>query len=107
MREILRLYPILREVSEDRAVDSLINLVARKALPSQLQTRRKGCGLTQQGLSTKSGVNLRTIQQYEYRAKDINKAAGATLRALSLALSCRIEDLLEYHDEQADPQPSA
>ena len=53
-------------------------------------------------MSEKSGVNLRTIQQYERRSRDINKAAGATLRALSIALSCRIEDLLEYHDTPAD-----
>lgn len=57
---------------------------------------------TQRELSEKSGVNLRTIQQYERRSRDINKAAGATLRALSIALSCRIEDLLEYHDTPAD-----
>jgi DNA-binding Xre family transcriptional regulator len=41
-------------------------------------------------------VNLRTIQQYETRSKDINKAAGKTLLSLARALSCRIEDLLEY-----------
>ena len=52
--------------------------------------------MTQRELSEKSGVNLRTIQQYERRSKDINKAAGATLRALALTLSCRVEDLLEY-----------
>ena len=57
---------------------------------------------TQRELSGKSGVNLRTIQQYERRSRDINKAAGATLRALSIALSCSIEDLLEYHDTPAD-----
>jgi DNA-binding Xre family transcriptional regulator len=44
-----------------------------------------------------SGVNIRTIQQYEGRSKDINKAAGATLRSLAQVLSCRIEDLLEYN----------
>ena len=57
---------------------------------------------TQRELSEKSGVNLRTIQQYERRSRDINTAAGATLRALSIALSCRIEDLQEFHDTPAD-----
>ena len=41
-------------------------------------------------------VKHSSIQQYEGRAKDINKAAGATLRSLAQVLSCRIEDLLEY-----------
>ncbi len=102
MRKILRLYPILHEVSEDRAIDTLNRTIRGKSLPIRLQRRRKDCGITQRELSEKSGVNLRTIQQYERRSKDINKAAGATLRALSIALSCRIEDLLEYHDTPAD-----
>ena len=96
MREILRLYPTLHEVSEDRAVDTLNAIIRGKALPTRLQARRKNCSLTQRKLSELSGVNLRAIQQYEGRSKDINKAAGATLRSLARALSCRIEDLLEY-----------
>ena len=105
MREVLRLYPILHEVSEDRAIDALNRAILGKSLPTRLQSRRKDCGITQRELSEKSGVNLRTIQQYEHRSKDINKAAGATLRALSIALSCHIEDLLEYHDASADLHP--
>ena len=88
-----------------RAIDALNRTIRRKSLPTRLQRRRKDCGITQRELSEKSGVNLRTIQQYERRSKDINKAAGATLRALSIALSCRIEDLLEYHDAPADLRP--
>ena len=104
MRDILRLYPILHEVSEDRAIDALNRMIRDKPLPTRLQRRRKDCGITQRELSEKSGVNLRTIQQYERRSKDINKAAGATLRALSIALFCQIEDLLEYDCESPDNQ---
>ena len=100
MREILRLYPTLHEVSEDRAVDTLNNIILKKALPTRLQARRKNCKLTQRKLSEMSGVNIRTIQQYEGRSKDINKAAGATLRSLAQVLSCRIEDLLEYESDR-------
>ena len=96
IREILRLYPTLHEVSEDRAVDTLNAIIRGKALPTRLQARRKKCNLTQRKLSEVSGVNLRAIQQYEGRSKDINKAAGATLRSRARALFCRIEDLLEY-----------
>ena len=39
--------------------------------------------------------------QYERHAKDINKAAGATLYALAQTLSCQVEDLLEYGEELA------
>ena len=60
-----------------------------------LQKLRKNCGYSQKELSLKSGVNLRTLQQYELRSKDINKAASGTLPALSKVLGCSIEDLLE------------
>ena len=50
---------------------------------------------SQRELAEKSGVNLRTLQQYELKAKDINKAATTTLLALSKTLGCKIEDLLE------------
>lgn len=96
MREILGLYPTLHEVSEERAVDTLNNIILKKALPTRMQVRRKNNKLTQRKLSELAGVNLRTIQQYEGRSKDINKAAGATLRSLAQVLSCRIEDILEY-----------
>ena len=100
MLEVMRLYPTLHEASEERAVDALNRIIQDKALPPRLQIRRKICSMTQRELSEKSGVNIRTIQQYECRSKDINKAAGAILRALSQALSCGIEDLLEYGDEE-------
>ena len=106
MREVLRLYPILHEVSEDRAIDALNRAILGKSLPTRLQSRRKDCGITQRELSKKSGVNLRTIQQYEHRSKDINKAAGATLRALAIALSCQIEDLLEYTPDDQEERKS-
>ena len=102
MQEVLRLYPTLHEASEERAVDALSRVIRDKALPPRLQIRRKCCALTQRELSEKSGVNLRTIQQYERRSKDINKAAGVTLRALARTLSCQVEDLLEYEDEGAE-----
>lgn len=42
-----------------------------------------------------SGVPLRTIQQYEQRQKNINKAQVEYLLMLAQALCCRIEDLVE------------
>ena len=46
-------------------------------------------------LAEKSGVHIRNVQQYEQRAKDINKAAVITLVALAKSLNCEIENLLE------------
>lgn len=39
------------------------------------------------------------IQQYEQRAKDINKATGTNLLALAQTLGCRVEDLMEVEIE--------
>ena len=52
-------------------------------------------GLSQSDLARLAGVNIRNIQQYEQRAKDINRAAGATLQTLASVLDCHIEDILE------------
>ena len=61
----------------------------------QYAADRDSAFLTQWKLSELAGVNLHTIQQYEGRSKDINKAAGTTFRSLAQVLSCPIEDILE------------
>ena len=43
----------------------------------------------------RSGVSLRSIQMYEQRNKDINKASAETLYRLSKVFGCSMEDLLE------------
>lgn len=65
---------------------------------SNLQTIRKKRKLTQSDLASKSGVSLSAIQKYERGSKDINKAAGETLRKLSVILECDMIDLLEIDE---------
>lgn len=96
MNEVLKLYPTLHEASEDKFVDTVNAIIKRKSNPTRLQVQRKKCGLSQRELCEKSGVNLRTLQQYEMRAKDINKASVSTLMSLASVLSCRVDDLTEF-----------
>ena len=96
MQEIEKLYPTLHEASEKKFVDTVNRIIRKKNPPTRLQMQRKISGYSQRELAEKVGVNLRTLQQYEIRAKDINKAAGATLLALAKVLGCRVEDLLEH-----------
>lgn len=62
---------------------------------SKLKEARERAGLTQKELSERSGVNLRTIQDYEQGRKSINKAQGLSLYRLADALNVTIEELLE------------
>lgn len=53
-------------------------------------------GYTQSGLAEQSGLNIKTLQSYEIRGKNINRAAAESLMMLARTLGCRIEDLMEY-----------
>lgn len=95
MKEMLLMYPTLHEASEWKAVGTIDDVIRSKDDRTNLQVRRIKASFTQKRLSEESGVNLRTLQQYETGAKSINKASGETLKALSRTLCCRMEDLLE------------
>ena len=102
MQKIEKLYPTLHEASENKFVDTVNRMIRKKNPITRLQAQRKISGYSQRELAEKVGVNLRTLQQYEIRAKDINKAAGATLLALAKVLGCRVEDLLEYDNSEIE-----
>ncbi len=93
--EIIKMYPLLHETSNDKAIDILLNKFKNMSKATNLQIMRKASKLTQKELSKKSNVSLRSIQQYEQKVKNINKAATDTLLSLSFVLGCNIEDLLE------------
>lgn len=62
---------------------------------TNLKMKRKQSGFSQRELSELSGVPVRTIQQYEQKQKNINKAQVEYLVKLSNALCCDVECLLE------------
>lgn len=95
MQSLLELYPTCHEASEEKVVEVLDCRMRLMAYATRLQVLRRESGLSQRELSEKSGVNIRMIQQYEIKAKDINKAAGKTLIAMARVLGCQMEELLE------------
>lgn len=97
--EIIKLYPTMHEASENKFIDIANAIMKRRNSITKLQCQRKLCGLTQKELAKKSGIKLRTIQQYERRAKDINKASVSSIVALANVLGCKVENLLEYKIE--------
>ncbi len=62
---------------------------------TNLKRIRLECGLSQSHLAALSEVSLRTIQQYEQRQKNINKAQVDSVIRLAAILHCNPDDLLE------------
>lgn len=73
----------------------MVKRVSSHKEPTCLQIIRKTTKLTQQELSERAGVSLRSIQLYEQREKNINRAQARTVDKLAKTLGCRMEDLLE------------
>lgn len=59
-----------------------------------LREIRKSRKLTQKELSQRSGVNFRSLQDYEQGHKKLTSASGDILLRLSTVLGCTTEDLL-------------
>lgn len=68
---------------------------------SKLQTARKTAGMTQAQLSTRTGIKLQVLQQYERGARDISRALLPTLLKLCNTLNCRLTDIVT-DDETLD-----
>lgn len=62
---------------------------------TNLQEYRKMRKISQSELAKQTGVNVRTLQDYEQGRKDINQAAAITVYKLSEALGCSVWELLE------------
>ena len=90
-----RMYYTLHEADITKFV-SVVDARMREVFSNtNLKRIRMSYGCTQAELAEKSGVSLRSIQMYEQRNKDINKASVETLYRLSKALGCTVEDLIE------------
>lgn len=95
IRDIMALYSPYHEMDIRQFIDKM-NKLYRAAKPeTNLKHRRQSLGLTQRELSQLAGVPVRTIQQYEQRQKNINKAQAEYLVMLALALYCEVTDLME------------
>ena len=71
-----------------------------------LRELRKRNHLTQKELAQKSGVNFRSLQDYEQGHKKLTGASGDILLRLTTVLGCTLEDLLTDDTEGADLLPS-
>ena len=93
---VIEMYPTLHEADIRKFLDIAISKIKREDTITNLKLIRKARGLSQAELAKMAKVDLRSIQMYEQRNNDINKAQAQTLYNISKILGCRMEDLLEY-----------
>lgn len=67
---------------------------------SKLKEMRIKRKLTQKQLAEASNINLRTLQCYEQKFKDINGAKLKTLIKLCKVLDCNLIDIIEEGDAE-------
>ena len=93
--DLQKMYYTLHEADITKFVDIVDSRMKEYFPETNLKRIRKAYGCTQSELSELSGVSLRSIQMYEQRNKNINKASVDTMYRLAKVLGCTIEDLLE------------
>jgi DNA-binding Xre family transcriptional regulator len=98
--DIIKMYPTLHEADISKFISTALELYHKRTPQTNLKRRRELMGYSQSELVRESGVSLRSIQMYEQRNKDINKAQAITLAKLARSLSCTVEDLLEPEDKK-------
>ena len=95
IQRIADLYHPFHEMDIRQFCDKMNELYRAVKPDTNLKLHRLKADLTQKELADASGVPLRTIQQYEQRQKNINKAQAEYLVMLARALCCDVEDILE------------
>lgn len=95
IKNVLELYPTLHEADVTKFFDVAKTYFKKHNDTTNLKKIRTARGLSQSQLAQKAEVELRSIQMYEQKRNDINKAQAETLFRLAKVLGCNIEDLLE------------
>ena len=93
--DLQNMYYTLHEADITRFADIAEKRIKEFFPDTNLKRIRSAYGCTQAKLAKSSGVSLRSIQMYEQRNKDINKASVDTIYRIAKVLGCTIEDLIE------------
>jgi len=93
--DILDMYYTLHEADITKFYEAADEIYTHARPHTNLKRIRSAAGLSQSKLSADAGVSLRSIQMYEQRNKDINKAQALTIVKIARALGCEVEELME------------
>ncbi len=95
LSEIIPMYSVYHEMDISKFVETMGERCSTALPECRLKKLRESRGLSQAELAKISGVSLRSIQMYEQRVNDIDKAQAQTIYKLSRVIGCAMEDLLE------------
>ncbi|MBQ9931469.1 MAG: helix-turn-helix transcriptional regulator [Firmicutes bacterium] len=98
--EILELYAPYHEMDIRHFAETMRERYRQSVPETRLKALRQRAALSQGQLAELSGIPKRTIQQYEQRQKNINKAQAAYLVSLSDVLCCEVRELMEPYGEE-------
>lgn len=93
--DMIGMYDTMHEADITKFVSALDERLKEYYTQTALARLRTSTGLSQHELADRSGINVRIIQSYEQRLRDINKAQLSTVAALAKALDCSTDDLME------------
>lgn len=95
IKEIRAMYYPYHEMDIRQFADHMDELIQKAKPETNLKLLRQQNGLSQRQLAELSGVPLRTIQQYEQRQKNINRAQVEHLALMARVLNCDTDQLSE------------
>ena len=95
IKTVQSLYNPYHEMDIRHFAEKMTELYKEAKKDTNLKLLRVKAELTQKELAELAAVPLRTIQQYEQRQKNVNRAQAETLARIAKQLYCNIEDLLE------------
>ena len=93
--DLANMYHTLHEADITKFTDIVDAKMREHFKDTNLKRIRMAYGYTQAELAKRTGVTLRSIQMYEQRNKDINKASADTLYRIAKVLGCSMERLIE------------
>lgn len=93
--DLKKMYYTLHEADISKFTEIADERIRERYPETNLKRIRTAYGCSQAELAKKSGVGLRSIQMYEQRNKDINKANADTVYRIAKVLGCSMEDLIE------------
>ena len=91
--EMYAMYPKYHEMDVSQFIDR-VNEIESEYKKKTFKRLRKYAGLSQKELADKTGIPVRTIQQYEQGQKMLAHARVDVVIRLSKALYCTIEDIV-------------